>query len=411
MKRNCSLALPALGALVVLAAAPVLAGGPALSGISAQADSAETAVSNPAGMSRLAEPSYTVRVAVGEGLGEFEVDDERTTAGGGNPESDFSPVVVPLFFYVRPLNERWHAGLSLTVPTGFGADYGSEWAGRYYSDYYTLVYVALTPALSYRVNDALSLGIAVNVNYTLSETKVNFNNLGASAADGRLETELDGVGASFSLSVLWEVDARTRYGLIYTSEAQADLEGDLKFRKLSPLLEQTLRQKGVLESDIEVENTLPQRVIGGVYHELESGAYLTADAMWMQFSEFGTSSVSLNGDTLEVDEGGSFQDFWGASLGWGFPACGRLRWSVGAFYVSAPTDDDERSLALALDRMWGVGGGVSIARPKGRSVDLNLNLVDYGKAPVDTGESAWRGRVVGETDNPYAVMLDGAYHF
>ncbi|MBK6585342.1 MAG: outer membrane protein transport protein [Gammaproteobacteria bacterium] len=95
------------------------------------------------------------------------------------------------------LGERWRAGISLTIPTGFGADYGSDWAGRYYSDYYTLVYVALTPALSYRVNDKLSLGVATNINYTLSETEVPFNNPGADVADGRLKAELDGIGSSF----------------------------------------------------------------------------------------------------------------------------------------------------------------------------------------------------------------------
>jgi len=410
MTHHRSRSIAALTTLTLLS--PVaLAGGPALSGMSAQADSAETAISNPAGMARLDEATFTVRTVVGEGLGEFKVDENRTTMDGGDPDSNFAPVILPMLFYVRPLGERWRAGISLTIPTGFGADYGSDWAGRYYSDYYTLVYVALTPALSYRVNDKLSLGVATNINYTLSETEVPFNNPGADVADGRLKAELDGIGSSFSLSMLWEATEHTRYGLVYTSEAQADLEGDLKFRNLGPVLESVLQQQGLLDSDIKVENTLPQRISGGMYHEFESGASFSIDAMWMEFSEFGTSSVSLNGSSLEIDENGAFDDFWGMSVGWGFPACGRLRWSVGAFYTSAPVDDDERSLSLALDRMWGVGAGVHVTRQGGRSIDLNANIVDYGEAPVDTGDSPYRGRVVGKTDNPYALMFDASFHF
>ena len=41
------------------------------------------------------------------------------------------PVVIPAACYVRQLDDRWHAGLSLSVPTGFGSNYGSTWAGRY----------------------------------------------------------------------------------------------------------------------------------------------------------------------------------------------------------------------------------------------------------------------------------------
>jgi long-chain fatty acid transport protein len=200
-------------------------------------------------------------------------------------------------------------------------------------------------------------------------------------------------------------------GLVYTSEAEADLEGDLDFRNLGPVLGPILEAEGLTGADIEVENTLPQRAVVGVYHELPSGANFTIDAMWMQFSEFGTGSVSLEDETLEIDESGAFEDFWALSLGYAFPVREGKRYALGIFHVTSPVDDDERGLALPLDRMWGLGGGVTLQRPNDRTMDLNLNLIDYGEAPVDTGPSPVRGRVVGKTDNPYAVVIDFAYHF
>jgi long-chain fatty acid transport protein len=59
----------------------------------------------------------------------------------------------------------------------------------------------------------------------------------------------------------------------------------------------------------------------------------------------------------------------------------------------------------------GIGGGVSFPLEDTRYVDLNLNLINLGDAPVDTGASAVRGRVVGESDKPYVVMIDASYHF
>ena len=52
------------------------------------------------------------------------------------------------------------------------SDYGDDWAGRYYSDQYTLVYVGLNPSLAYRLNDKWSLGLGANINYTYSSAKL-----------------------------------------------------------------------------------------------------------------------------------------------------------------------------------------------------------------------------------------------
>jgi long-chain fatty acid transport protein len=387
------------------------AGGPGFSSNIASADSAESAANNPAGMSRLDKPSISARLIVARGIGEFEVDESQTTTGGGNPSTSNDPVFLPLAYYVRPLNKRWHAGISLTVPSGFGADYGGDWAGRYYSDHYSLVYIALTPALSYRVSDRLSLGVAMGFNYTLSETGVAIKTLNPNGTDGRLETRLDGIGASLTVSALWELNEQTRFGIVYSSQAKADLKGNLKFKNLGPVLEPLLEKLDLLRANIKVENILPQRVAGGVYHELDSGGYVSVDAFWADFSEFGTASVALNGTDLVVDEKGSFQDFWGVSVGYGFPTSEGRRYSVGAFYVTPPTDDDKRGLSLALDRIWGIGAGVTVQLKKGREFQANLNVVDYGKGPVDTGPSSVRGRVVGHTKDPYAFMVDLAYHF
>ena len=397
----------ALGASFVAPLAS--ADGPGFSGITATADSADTAVSNPAGMSRIDSPEFASRTVLAAAVGTFDVDERKSTISGGDPQNDVSPVLVPAFFYVRPLDDRWRLGFSLTVPTGFGAEYGDDWAGRYYSNDFALVYVSLTPAVSYRIDDRLSVGLAVNVNYTASSTKVSVNALAPDVPDGRLKTELDGVGTSFSLSALWEVDERTRFGLVYTSEAKADLEGTLKFRNTGPLLTPLLEQKGLLGADIKVENILPQRVVAGAYHEFQSGSYVTLDALWMDFSKFATGSVSIEGDDLHVDDGGGFKDFWGASLGVAFPTHANRTFSLGAFYVSPPVSDAKRSLAFALDRIFGAGAGVSFARSDGRKIDVNLNLIDYGQAPVDTGPAPVRGRVVGRNDNPYAVAIDFAF--
>lgn len=406
--------MPRLTAVIAFTASTLplacLAGAPGFAGIAAEADSAETASSNPAGMARLGASAATVQIMAAQGLGQFEVDERRTTIGGGDPDDDNSPILIPLGFYVRQLDERWHVGISLTVPNGFGADYGGGWAGRYYSDHYSLVYVMLAPAVAYRLDDRWSLGASLGINYVASDSKVAFNNLAPGSGDGRVETDVDGVGFSLTLSALYEADEHTRFGIVYTSQAVTDLEGDLKFRDLGPVAQSALQQAGKLDSDIEVTNRLPQRIVAGVYHQMDSGNYWTVDLAWMEFSKFGTTSVAWDGTDLRYDDDGTYDNIRAVTLGAGFPM-GRYTWKAGIFYLSSPVDDDRRTLAMALDRMVGIGGGAGFRLDGGRSVDINLNVIDLGDAPVDTGPSAVRGRVVGETDTPYVVMIDASYHF
>jgi long-chain fatty acid transport protein len=386
---------------------PAMAGSAAFSGRSASADSAETASTNPAGMTRMRSPSTTASLALVNGFGEFNVDQQQSTPGG-DPDNDFSPILVPQGYHVRPINEQLTAGISLTIPSGFGSDYGSDWAGRFYTDSYSLVYVALTPALAWRINEQWSVGASLGINYTSSESEVALNTLG-SRPDGRLTAELDGIGTSFGISALWEMSEQTRFGLVYTGETTTDIEGNLKFRNPGPVLGELLN-RGLLPRDLEVEQVLPQRIVGGVYHQLDDGAFITADLGWIEFSKFGAASISLGNARIDIEDG-NFNNIWASSIGYGFPVNSQRQYSIGAFYVQQPVDDDKRTLALPLDRIWGLGAGVSLLRDNGQKVDVSLNLADYGKAPVDTGPSPLRGRVVGENNNPYAVIISSAYHF
>ncbi|HSC83623.1 MAG TPA: outer membrane protein transport protein, partial [Pseudomonas sp.] len=103
-----------------------MAGSIGFAGIAAGADSAETASSNPAGMSRLTEPTATVSLMSINSIGEFQVDEAQTITAGGDPDNEFRPMFLPQAYYVRPLSDDVHVGISLTVPSGFGTEYGSD---------------------------------------------------------------------------------------------------------------------------------------------------------------------------------------------------------------------------------------------------------------------------------------------
>ena len=297
------------------------------------------------------------------------------------------------------------------MPTGFGSNYGSTWAGRYQTVDFSLAYVSLTPAVAYRLSDKLSLGAAVGINYAVetSESKVDqpFTD-----KDGKLTSDLDGVGFSVTLSTLYQFSERTRAGIAWTSDSDADLEGKIRLRNLEPIFDEIVTELGVKNIKTKLTNTLPQRVMAGLYHEFDSGNFVTLDGMWMKFSDFKISDLELNGTSVSITQPDIYDNIWAVTTGVGFPVNERMTYKLGAAYLSQAVDDEDRTLAMRLDTIWVVGAGLTYELIQGRWVDVNANVIILGEAPVDdTSGLLGQRRVAGKSTDPYALTLEVAYHF
>ena len=368
-----------VGGLALTATMPLMAGGPALSGIVAKADNAEAAFTSPAGMSRLKGTNFSFDTMVALSQSRFKVDDSKTEVDGGDADLNNNPTVIPSMYYVRQLNDRWHAGVSLTIPGGLGTDYGNNWSGRYESVDFTLVYVALTPAVAYRFNDQLSFGAGIAINYTSATSEVKIAQPHGHS-DGKMSTDLDAVAFSVTLSTLYEFTEHTRAGIAWTSDTEADLEGNVRLRNLEPGFDEVATELGIKDINTKVTNTLPQRVLAGVYHEFDSGNYFTVDGMWMKFSDFSVTNVKLEGTDVGVSSPRIYDDIWAVTVGAGFPVNQRMTYSVGALYVSQAVSDKDRTLNILLDEMWGFGVGLEYELTTERSVELNVNYIYLGKS-------------------------------
>ncbi len=326
------------------------AGGPAFSGIFASADSAETVYNNPAGMSRLNGTQMTGQAIFVASLAEFEVDEQRTTVEGGDPREP-DPAVIPAFYYQQGFREDWRLGISVNIPTGFGTNNGPNWAGRYYSDEFTYFLIAVSPAIAYRVNDHLSLGAGVSATYTSTESSTRINNdpFQAGAPDGKLEAEADGVGVGFSLSALYELSENTRVGLAFRSESDADLSTKLDFTN-------AIRPPGVIQElesqKIDVASTVPMVLGAGIFHRMQNNWEFTWDVMWMQFSEFGATEITISDTDIDAPDD-LYEDFFATTVGISWPISSQMRGSVGILYVEQPIKNEKRSFAIALDECGG----------------------------------------------------------
>jgi len=374
---------------------------PAMTGMSAAADSAAVASTNPAGMTRF--DSRNMRVEL---LSFFTDNTWEGRIGDSGPtfsSNDTSTTLIPSGNMVMPLRNDWFFGFTI-LGSGFSEDYGSNWPGRYFIQEYDLIYISAFPSIAKKVNDKLSLAGSLALTYTSYEQIKAVPNLDPGFGDGRLKIDTDGATVGFSLSSLYEFNSKTRFGLVYRSELDPDLDGNAEFSDLAPTTESVLDAAGLLNASINVTSRQPQSVLAGLYHEFADAGAIVFDVVWADFSEFTLSEIYVNGDQF-VESSVNYDDIFAFSVGYNRPVSDRITIGVGAMYASDMVEDDERTLTLRLDSLWAAGVGLEWQWKPTRAVVATLNYLQLGDAPVTSASIPLIGSVTGEYTDRGTIWL------
>jgi long-chain fatty acid transport protein len=375
--------------------------GPALSGLSGSANDATAAFFSPAGITRLDHQEIVVQGAFMFKKSKFDVDE--ATFGGGDGKNDQEIAVIPGIFYAKPLNERWHLGLSVNVPSGIASAYGKHWSGRYHIDETTLTFIAASAVLAYKLTDSLSLAAGPYGMYVDSNIETRVNNLLPNYADGRVELEEDGAALGFTLGSMYQFTDTTRVGVTYRSELKPDLEGTPSFHNLDPLLRETLAAANLLGTEVDVDFTVPAQLQAGYYTEFSERWSMTGDVMWIDMSEFGITHIRVEQGSVSVNS--KFRDMWVANASLKYRYGENRAVSVGGLYSSSPVTDGNRDAGLPFDRV--IGAGVGIDMPVLNYLcHVNLNYFDLGDGDIDQKGGPLTGDFKGSFNENWAVMLD-----
>ena len=323
--------------------------------------------------------------------------------------NDTSTTIIPSGNMVMPLKNDWFFGFTI-LGSGSSDDYADGWPGRYFIEEYDLIYLSAYPSLARKVNDKLSLGASLALTYTAYEQIKAVPNIDPGFGDGRLQIDADGGTVGFSLSSLYEFSDRTRIGLVYRSELDAELDGDANFSELGPTTESILDAAGLLGASVTINSRTPQAINAGVYHEFADGGALVFDVLWADFSEFKLSEIFVNGDQL-IESSVEYDDIYAFSVGYNRPVSDRLSIGIGAMYVNDMIDDDQRTITLRLDSMWVAGVGVEWQWTPTRAVSATLNYIQMGDAPVTSPPIPGIGSVTGRFSERGTIFLEVGMSF
>lgn len=85
--------------------------------------------------------------------------------------------------------------------------------------------------------------------------------------------------------------------------------------------------------------------------------------------------------------------------------------AVGAFYVDAMVSDDQRTITLRLDDIWSISIGLEWQWKPNSAINMMLNYVQMGDAPVSTPDIPLIGAVTGAYTDRRTLFLQAGINF
>jgi len=413
---------PASLILLWTCSTPVLAGGILIyeagqegnglanAGSAALATDPSVLMSNPAGIGLLpgTQVSANAQVILGD-IGFSRNSSNQFNGNEGGNALQYLPGTS--VFISHPLDDRTSIGFGVYGNFGLALDYDDDWTGRYFTQEAAVLGVSFQPTLAYRFTDNLTFGIGprVMLGYYRTEMAVNNSLLGLiDRPDGQLEYKDTDVGMGVNLGLLYQLDARTRLGLAYTSKVKLEFEDKPHVSDINnPIINAALNRLAV--DTLELEMNVPQTVTFSVAHQLDDQWTLLGSLGWQDWSEFGDIGVEVDANFADVSRtvDRHYKDTWHASLGAQYQATRQLRWSYGIGYDSSAVDDNDRTVDNPMGEAWRFATGVNYQVEEGFDLHLAYTLVWLGDMDVEQTKARSGNTLSGTLDNAALHIIGG----
>jgi long-chain fatty acid transport protein len=405
--------------------------GNAFAGGSAYAYDASTIYFNPAGLTRvphqLLVAGHAVRTTAEFEGGALDLLGNPVASGGDGGDAGTTSFV-PNFYYALPLNQNTVFGLGVNVPFGLATDYEDDWVGRYHGVKSELTTININPALAFRISETLSFGAGVSLQYVDAELTqaIDQGSLcvgnqiagGATPAaaiafcaggnpagsvlipqqsDAFVKLKADDWSMGLNFGFLFEPQPGTRVGAAFRSKVDHQVHGDGKFSNADPLF--TTFQNVFVDSDIEVDATLPHSASLSLYHDVNTKWSVMADVTWTGWESFEELRIEFQ-DSSQSDS--VTEESWNNSMRYAVGVDYRHNgdWTLrgGLAFDESPIPNDRlRTPRIpGEDRTW-VALGFGYRMSPAVSIDVGYAHLFVSDPEVDSGGPTI-GRLTGEYD-------------
>jgi long-chain fatty acid transport protein len=237
--------------------------------------------------------------------------------------------LLPNFFASMPiLKDKLSAGIGITTPYGLSNEWEKDNAFapggsfRYAAPWYTeMKTINVNPALSYRINEQLSIGAGLDVHWSQLTFK---QYIFTGGPDANLKARGDGYGFGGNAGITWEFIPGHRVAATYRSPVRVEYDGTTKTDILG-------------NSDFATTITFPTIISLAYGVELTKDIRVEISGEWLQFSNFKTLSIQALNTTINTPE--NWKNTFTVGFGGDWKVC--ENWTVrgGYQYYMSPVPD------------------------------------------------------------------------
>ena len=304
----------------------------------------------------------------------------------GGPSSLRDPVqkgVLPSSAASLRLSEKLSLGLAISSPFSFTTDYDPNGWQRYQAIRTRLITLDVQPSIAFAPSDKISVGAALNIEYSDAYLSNALPNLAPGSADGRFRLDGNGVDFGWSVGAQLRPGKRVTLGLAYKSAIDHKLPGVVTITGLSgPLAGRNL------ESDILVRFSTPWQMIAGGRFGVTDKLTLNAQIVhfgWSKFErlEFGAPINSFIAQ--------NYKNSWSFALGGDAAMSDRLTLRGGIQRDGTPTGDSRRDVRVPDSDRTSYNVGASFRMSNRMTFDAAAGYTDFQTTPITRDERYYAG--------------------
>ncbi len=342
--------------------------GNAFAGESAKAYDASTVWTNPAGMVRLDQDEIDGSVSYIAPSFNFTGSNTNPLTGGNVSGTTGGNAIAPAasgsLFGVWVLSPKFRLGFSVTSPYDERVSYPGDFVGRYQSLVSSITDINFGLALSYKVNDHLSIGGGPNVDYFDARLTQALNVPFLSAATGQdplADIHGNDLGVGYNVGILYQFDDATRIGIDYRSRIRHNITGEEKitvpalYSLLSP---ETAAILAAANSGATTSITLPDDLDIGLYHQITEKWAVMGSVEWTDWSLFNALDVTPTNGAPGTTIGEDWRNTWYAGIGTNYQLLDKVMLQTGFAYDESPVTDSNRTTRVPDANHYDLGFGV-----------------------------------------------------
>ena len=327
--------------------------GRAMAGAGIVGDDLSAVHYNPAGMTLL---SGTRMQATGTWVAvnlDYESRDGSVTENGR-----LKGQTIPAGFITHQINDSLWAGLGLTVPYGMGTEFDENWDGKDRGTESMILTFDINPNLAWKVNDKLSVGGGISLQYAKAELGFGVP-LGPTAAHANVKG--DSWAWGWNVGMMFQPVETVRVGLAYRSHIAHNADGHTTLSNVpNAFPKHDAIDVSNLRSDMKVRIKTPDTITFSATWEATDALRLSGTARWSKWSNFCSLDVrnlDLAGDFGTTVVENNWDDTWFFSVGADYKLNGQWTVRGGVAYDQGPVENQYRMAVIPdTDRVWFSGG-------------------------------------------------------